>query len=290
MRVPATSARKVFASHVPLSAFAALFFIASTALSQDRPAPARMARMQRPADCVSGYVGREAFPGDYVCVTPETRQQTAEDNGRAASRVRPGGGAYGADTCIAGYVWREASRSDHVCVTPEARRQAGEDNAQANSRRRISLRRLDSTLGQLPESSAPPPPDHAGHAPCDESATHTLTEDGVVETEVHRPDGVTERRTGAGTTLIYPDGRTEFRPRRIMEIQGQPPNPPMLATDPGLLQRWREYHAQSLLEIFSRLAENDPGAFDKLMRSEAGMTLYEKINHRTGIIQDFLSR
>jgi hypothetical protein len=32
-------------------------------------------------------VWREAHPGDHVCVTPETRAQTAADNRQAAARV-----------------------------------------------------------------------------------------------------------------------------------------------------------------------------------------------------------
>ena len=39
-----------------------------------------------PDTCLQGYVWREAVPGDYVCVTPETRAQAAQDNSLAASR------------------------------------------------------------------------------------------------------------------------------------------------------------------------------------------------------------
>src|SRR5215211_3265306 len=87
-----------------------------------------------PDTCVQGYVWREAVPGDHVCVTPETRDQTHEDNDLADSRRSPTGGAYGPDTCIQGYVWREAVSDDHVCVTPETRAQAREDNDLASSR------------------------------------------------------------------------------------------------------------------------------------------------------------
>jgi len=64
----------------------------------------------------------------------------------------------------------------------------------------------------------------------------------------------------------------------------------VLSTDAQVLQSWREYHAESLLEIFRRLAENDPDAARKLANAEGGMTLYQKINYRTKIIQQFLSR
>jgi hypothetical protein len=39
-----------------------------------------------PDTCLQGYVWREAVPSDHVCVTPETRTQTAEDNNLASSR------------------------------------------------------------------------------------------------------------------------------------------------------------------------------------------------------------
>ena len=85
--------------------------------------------------CIEGYVWREAFPHDHVCVTPAIRAQAASDNGQAASRREPGGGAYGPDTCRQGYVWREASPDDHVCVIPETRTQAASDYAQKEFRR-----------------------------------------------------------------------------------------------------------------------------------------------------------
>ena len=85
--------------------------------------------------CRQGFVWREAFPGDHVCVTPETRAQAAEDNKQAAARRQPGGGAYGPNTCLPGYVWREARPDDQVCVTPATRAQAASDNSQASSRR-----------------------------------------------------------------------------------------------------------------------------------------------------------
>ena len=86
--------------------------------------------------CIDGYVWREAFAGDRVCVTPATRALTASDNQQASRRVegdsskRP----YGPDTCRQGYVWREASPTDHVCVLPQTRARAADDNKQAASR------------------------------------------------------------------------------------------------------------------------------------------------------------
>ena len=82
--------------------------------------------------CRTGFVWREAFAGDRVCVTPETRAQAAADN--AAAPDRRENGAYGVDTCIAGYVWRGARDSDHVCVTPAVRSATAEDNQAARGR------------------------------------------------------------------------------------------------------------------------------------------------------------
>jgi hypothetical protein len=79
--------------------------------------------------CKQGFVWREAGPGDRVCVTPDTRSQTADDNRRAHSRRIPG-----EDTCKQGYVWREAFSGDLVCVPPQTRAQAREDNNLAPSR------------------------------------------------------------------------------------------------------------------------------------------------------------
>ncbi|HEX2697905.1 MAG TPA: hypothetical protein VHM28_09365, partial [Anaerolineales bacterium] len=79
--------------------------------------------------CISGYVWREATSGDDVCVTPDIRTQTANDNSAASSRVCTA--AYGPDTCAQGYVWRAAFSGDHVCVDPGIRNQAAAENADA---------------------------------------------------------------------------------------------------------------------------------------------------------------
>ncbi|MFG2998985.1 hypothetical protein [Streptomyces sp. NPDC048340] len=87
-----------------------------------------------PFTCKQGYVWREAYTGDVVCVTPDIRDQSARENRLGPSRKQPGGGAYGPDTCRAGYVWREAAPWDVVCVPPASRDQARADNAAAVSR------------------------------------------------------------------------------------------------------------------------------------------------------------
>ncbi len=100
----------------------------------DTEPPAPDTEPPPPDTCKQGFVWREARPDDHVCVTPETRQQAAEDNLQAAARREPEGGPWGPDTCLAGYVWREAYKDDHVCVTPETREQTRLDNSQADER------------------------------------------------------------------------------------------------------------------------------------------------------------
>ena len=84
--------------------------------------------------CTSGFVWRDAFEGDHVCVTPEHRDQAAQDNAAAASRVDPNG-AFGPNSCVVGYVWRVAKPDDLVCVTAEERDRVAVDNAEGPSRR-----------------------------------------------------------------------------------------------------------------------------------------------------------
>ena len=84
--------------------------------------------------CRYPFVWREAFAGDHVCVTPDTRSRAAYDNSAAADRINPDNHDYGPDTCRYGFVWREASASDHVCVTPDTRTRAARDNAAAPGR------------------------------------------------------------------------------------------------------------------------------------------------------------
>jgi hypothetical protein len=88
----------------------------------------------RPDLCEHGFVWREANAVDHVCVTPQTRTQTAIDNSQAASRRQPGGGAYGPNTCRQGFVWRQAYPGDVVCVTVDTRTQAAQDNRLGPSR------------------------------------------------------------------------------------------------------------------------------------------------------------
>jgi hypothetical protein len=87
-----------------------------------------------PDTCANGFVWRDAFPGDHVCVTPASRDQAASDNAAAASRVNPNG-AYGPNTCVNGYVWRVARPTDLVCVTPAVRTRTADENANPTAHR-----------------------------------------------------------------------------------------------------------------------------------------------------------
>ena len=97
-------------------------------------ANAAQAQAHRDGICITGFVWREAGPGDKVCVTPPLRTQAAAENRAAGATRQPGGGPYGPNTCKQGYVWREAMAGDVVCVVPASRQQAAADNAAAASR------------------------------------------------------------------------------------------------------------------------------------------------------------
>jgi hypothetical protein len=106
--------------------------------------------------CLQGYVWRQAFGGDYVCVAPATRSQAAADNAVAVSRVQPAGGSYGQYTCVQGYVWRQVVPGDYTCVTPAIRAQAADDNSQAAGRvALLSLWVTDWTPPSSPAQTCP---------------------------------------------------------------------------------------------------------------------------------------
>ena len=86
---------------------------------------------QSAPQCVRGFVWREAYLGDAVCVDPPRRDAVRAENTMTSTRVQPGGGAYGPDTCRSGYVWRETRPADHVCVTPDSREIVARENARA---------------------------------------------------------------------------------------------------------------------------------------------------------------
>ncbi|MGD9892521.1 MAG: hypothetical protein AB7R89_31570 [Dehalococcoidia bacterium] len=94
-----------------------------------------------PDTCAPGFVWREAFAGDHVCVIPARRDQVAADNAQANARRAyysgPESGFVVPDTCKQGWVWREARPEDHVCVTPAERSLVAAENATANERRAV---------------------------------------------------------------------------------------------------------------------------------------------------------
>src|SRR6266545_1762647 len=132
--------------------------VASPVVPEPQPAPAASPEQQptpdpqpQPPDygpdtCKQGFVWREARPEDHVCVTPDIREQTAQDNAQADARRDPAGGPYGPDTCLQGYVWRDAYEGDHICVTPETREQARLDNSKAGERKMKSMVRWTKSL------------------------------------------------------------------------------------------------------------------------------------------------
>jgi hypothetical protein len=84
-------------------------------------------------------VWRAARPGDAVCVSPQVRDATAQQNAAAAQNVQPNDG----NVCKPGFVWRAAYPGDAVCVTPDVRGQAAADNASAADRTDVVDTRID---------------------------------------------------------------------------------------------------------------------------------------------------
>ena len=117
------------------------------------------------AACREGYVWREAFPGDYVCVTPDVRAQAARDNSQAKARLQPG-----SQYCVVPYVWRVARPDDLVCVTVQTRTQAANDNAHAAERVVTTPPRLTPPASP-PLIRVPPPAVQATPSPVP-AATH----------------------------------------------------------------------------------------------------------------------
>ncbi len=111
-----------------LAVLAALSF--STLLS----APVQAEGAYGADTCKNGFVWREAFSEDTVCVTPAERTKARKQNAKHNLRRNPSGGAYGPNTCRNGYVWRDATEGDEICVTPADRDQAATQNALAPER------------------------------------------------------------------------------------------------------------------------------------------------------------
>ena len=157
-----------------------------------------------PNQCLQGYVWRVSTPDDLVCVTPETRDQVAEDNALAEERKDPdcatGDCEYGPDQCLPGYVWRVITPDDLVCVTPEMRDLVAEDNALAEERKDPACAEADTPamddVQEEPDAGAPPepeeetgdtePPDDAETGDAPDAPPEDETSSGDSETD--RPD------------------------------------------------------------------------------------------------------
>ena len=109
--------------------------IAAASLLAGASGPASATSDHGPLTCLDGYVWRQATPRDHVCVTPEVRAQTAQDNRLAPSRASATSTTFGPDLCAPGHVWRDAVPGDHVCVTPATWQQVHDDNLTAGARR-----------------------------------------------------------------------------------------------------------------------------------------------------------
>jgi hypothetical protein len=79
-----------------------------------------------PGWCRVGFVWRNAFHDDNVCVT-QAQEATAQAENVAGPGLQKTDGK-----CISGYVWRQARPSDHVCVSPAERTQTEEENKNAS--------------------------------------------------------------------------------------------------------------------------------------------------------------
>jgi hypothetical protein len=95
------------------------------------PPTAEAALAYGPYTCKPGYVWREAFYGDKVCVTPANRDAVRAENGDAWWRTSSTGSPR---WCLSGYVWREARPTDYVCVPPASRDRERSNNYAAVQR------------------------------------------------------------------------------------------------------------------------------------------------------------
>jgi hypothetical protein len=253
-----------------------------------------------PDTCVSGFVWREAFSGDHVCVVPAVRTQTASDNQLASSRRAPGGGPYGPDTCRQGFVWREARPADHVCVPPETRTQAANDNQAAASRVARPQAGRDARLGaasgvrvgaavatpqvQPPRLPGPPPPRPQSGSP----STRGFDENGAPYIEDVMPDGSRRRQMAGGVAIIKPDGSVQgFYPNMFTAANAPRPTPPELPTDPARGLNWVNYHNEQLLSLISILVGGDTTQMDQFHQAEnkaAGSDPFQQIQYRMQVL------
>ena len=98
---------------------ASLAALATVLTAAALAAPAAEALPYGPYTCQNGYVWREAFANDQVCVTPTDRSTVAQENAAGPYHTNP----YTAYpySCRSGYVWRQAKPTDYVLVVPASR-------------------------------------------------------------------------------------------------------------------------------------------------------------------------
>lgn len=147
--------------------------------------------------CLPGYVWREAFDGDRICVDGASRNQAALDN--AAANNRWISGPFGPKTCVPGFVWREASPTDQVCVTGAVRTQARNENSIGASRRDPQCSTPPSVKGAHMEWVQPA----TGPLPPKASTTRTqILSDGTAVGVTQGPlSGVPDKMWTPGQTL-----------------------------------------------------------------------------------------
>jgi len=102
--------------------------------------------------CRAGFVWRQAVSWDQVCVVPQTRDQTWNDNALDGQRKLSNG------WCVSGFVWREAVVGDHVCVAPWTRAQAAYDNGADALRRCQDNLIFAGTENVVPTAGSPSDP------------------------------------------------------------------------------------------------------------------------------------
>ena len=114
-----------------------------------------------PDQCKAGFVWREAYAGDHVCVTGDERHQAAEDK-LAAPQRRLSPLPFADDRCKPDWVWREAIRADHVCVSAATRGATARQNEAAattvDPRCRYPGGGPSIPTEYLVKPTAPPPP------------------------------------------------------------------------------------------------------------------------------------
>lgn len=109
-----------------LAALAMVVGVMALGAQQAQAAPTLRAQPFGANTCAGGFVWREAFAGDLVCVTPQARTTARNENAAGPANTAPG-----SQFCRSGFVWREARPSDLVCVVPAARSRAYTENYNA---------------------------------------------------------------------------------------------------------------------------------------------------------------